>query len=382
MTKKYRKFDAAFKLDVCKLIVDQGQSVNSVCLDMNLSDTAVRRWVEQYRAELLGGPGIGKPLTSEQQRIRQLEQQIRELKMDNDIPKKSYGLLCPRIEVIHQMVHQLQRKAYPVARVCRVLRISRSGLYEAQQRRLKPEPACPAATRIKATFEASEHCYGSRRVLGALRKEGLSIGRFKVRRLMKQQGLRPVWKRKFVHTTNSNHNLPVAENLLNRQFNPGEINQSWVADITYIRTRSGWVYLAAVMDLFSRKIVGWAMAPHMRAELVISAMQLAIAQRQPEPGLIVHSDRGSQYAGAAYQTLLTRNGMRCSMSRKGNCWDNAVMERFFLNLKMERTWRKDYANQGEAIKDITDYIVRFYNEGRLHSTLGYLPPNQYERQAA
>lgn len=284
--------------------------------------------------------------------------------------------------MIHQLVHQLQRKAYPVARLCRVLRISRSGLYEAQQRRLKPKPACPAAARIKTAFEASERCYGSRRVVSALRKEGLSIGRFKVRSLMKQQGLRPVWKRKFVHTTNSNHNLPVAENLLNRQFNPGAINQSWVADITYIRTRGGWVYLAVVMDLFSRKIVGWAMAPHMRAELVISAMQLAIAQRQPEPGLIVHSDRGSQYAGAAYQALLTRNGMRCSMSRKGNCWDNAVMERFFLNLKMERTWRKDYANHAEAIKDITDYIVRFYNEGRLHSKLGYVPPNQYERQAA
>jgi transposase InsO family protein len=135
------------------------------------------------------------------------------------------------------------------------------------------------------------------------------------------------------------------------------------------------------MDLYSRKIVGWAMAPHMRAELVCSAMQLAIAQRQPEPGLVAHSDRGSQYAGSDYQALLARHGMRCSMSRKGNCWDNAVMERFFLNLKMERVWRKDYANQGEAIKDITDYIVRFYNEGRLHSTLGYVSPNQYERQA-
>lgn len=269
-----------------------------------------------------------------------------------------------------------------MAHICRVLRISRSGFYEARQRRLKPKPACSAAARLKATFESTEHCYGSRRLLGVLRSEGISIGRFKVRRLMKQQGLRPIWKRKFVHTTNSNHHLPVAENLLNRQFNPEAINQSWVTDITYIRTLSGWVYLAAVMDLFSRKIVGWAMAPHMRADLVISAMQLAIAQRQPEPGLIAHSDRGSQYAGAAYQTLLARNGMRCSMSRKGNCWDNAVMERFFLNLKMERTWRKRYANQGEAIKDITDYIVRFYNEDRLHSTLGYLPPNQYERQAA
>ncbi|MCJ8203964.1 IS3 family transposase [Pseudomonas sp. RGM2987] len=382
MTKKYRKFDADFKLKVCKMIVDQGLSVNSVCTDLGLSDTAVRRWVQQYQTEQLGGAGIGKPLTSDQQRIRQLEQQVRELKTDNDIFKKSYGLLCPRIEVIHQLVHQIQCKAYPVARICRVLRISRSGFYEARQRRLKPKPACSVAARVKAAFVSNEHCYGSRRLVKALRGTGVSVGRHKVRRLMKQQDLRPIWKRKFVHTTDSNHSFPVAENLLNRQFNPERINQSWVADITYIRTRSGWLYLAAVMDLYSRKIVGWAMAPHMRAELVCSAMQLAIAQRQPEPGLIAHSDRGSQYAGTDYQDLLKRHGMRCSMSRKGNCWDNAVMERFFLNLKMERVWRKDYANQGEAIKDITDYIVRFYNGTRMHSSLGYLPPNQYERQAA
>ena len=284
--------------------------------------------------------------------------------------------------MIHQLVHQLQRKAYPVTRVCQVLRISRSGFYEARQRRQKPQGICPVTVKLKAMFFAAERCYGSRRLLSGLRKDGISIGRFKVRRLMKKHGLRPVWKPKFIHTTNSNHGLPVAENLLNRQFNPQRANLSWVADITYIRTRSGWLYLAAVMDLFSRKIVGWAMAPHMRAELVCSAMQLAITQRQPEPGLIAHSDQGSQYAGATYQGLLERHGMRCSMSARGNCWDNAVMERFFLNLKMERTWRRDYANHNEAIKDITDYIVRFYNEDRLHSTLGYLPPNQYEKQAA
>lgn len=284
--------------------------------------------------------------------------------------------------MIHKLVHQLQRKAYPVARLCRVLRISRSGFYEARQQREKPAVICPIRVKLKAAFLAADECYGSRRLVNVLRNDGVLVGRFKVRRMMKENGLRPSWKRKFIHTTDSNHDLPVAENLLNRQFNPSAINQSWVADITYIRTRSGWLYLAAVMDLFSRKIVGWAMAPHMRSELVCGAMQLAIAQRQPGPGLIAHSDRGGQYAGAAYQSLLGRHGMRCSMSRKGNCWDNAVMERFFLNLKMERVWRRDYANHGEAMKDITDYIVRFYNDGRLHSRLGYVPPNQYEKQAA
>lgn len=284
--------------------------------------------------------------------------------------------------MIHQVVHQLQRKAYPVARLCRVLRISRSGFYEARKKPPTPPTDCAVVVRLKAAFSANDRCYGSRRLMSVLRHDGVPIGRFRVRKLMKEHGLKPAWKRKFVHTTDSNHNLAVADNLLNRQFSPAEINQSWVADITYIRTRSGWLYLAAVMDLYSRKIVGWSMAPHMRAELVCSAMQLAVAQRQPGPGLIAHSDRGSQYAAATYQGLLERYGMRCSMSRKGNCWDNAVMERFFLNLKMERVWRRDYANHAEAMKDVTDYIVRFYNNSRLHSTLGYVSPNQYEQQAA
>lgn len=284
--------------------------------------------------------------------------------------------------MIHTLVHQLQRKAYPVARVCRVLRISKSGFYEARQRASQKRVISPVVIKLRAAFAASGGAYGSRRLREVLRRQRINIGRFKIRALMKENGLKPVWKRKFVHTTNSRHNLPVAPNLLERQFTVTAPNQAWVADITYIRTGSGWLYLAAVLDLYSRKIVGWSMAPHMRTELVTSALQLAIAQRAPAPGLIMHSDRGSQYASAAHCDLLHRYGMRQSMSRKGDCWDNAVMERFFLSLKMERVWLKKYANQAEAIKDVTDYIMRFYNSERLHSTLGYRAPNEYERLAA
>ena len=183
-----------------------------------------------------------------------------------------------------------------------------------------------------------------------------------------------------MHTTNSRHALPVAANVLARQFNPQAPNRAWVGDITYIRTRSGWLYLAVVLDLFSRRIVGWSMAPSMPAQLVCTALGMAIASRQPLPGLVVHSDRGSQYASQDHTALLARHGLVCSMSRKGNCWDNAVMERFFLNLKMERVWQRDYANHGEAQVDIADYIVGFYNATRLHSTLGYRSPAQYEHQ--
>jgi transposase InsO family protein len=164
-------------------------------------------------------------------------------------------------------------------------------------------------------------------MVDALAKRDIRIGRYRVRRLMREHALKPVWKRKFVHTTDSKHDLPVFENVLNREFNPSAPNQAWVADITYIRTRTGWLYLAAVLDLFSRKVVGWAMAPNMPAELVCSALQMAITQRQPPAGLIVHSDRGSQYASEAYRDLLVRHQLQGSMSRKGNCWDNGVPRR-------------------------------------------------------
>ena len=264
---------------------------------------------------------------------------------------------------------------------CQTLGVSRSGYYEAVQRRTRVQPVCAASVQVQAAFHASGGHYGSRRLRAALQADGVSIGRYKVRRLMREHQLRARWKRKFVHTTDSNHALPVAENLLNRQFSPAAANRAWVSDITYIRTRTGWLYLAVVLDLYARKVVGWAAAPHMRAELVCAALQLAIAQRRPPAGLLVHSDRGSQYASADYQALLQRHGLQCSMSRKGNCWDNAVMERFFLNLKMERVWQRDYANGGEASRDISDYILGFYNSKRLHSTLGYRSPNAYERDS-
>jgi transposase InsO family protein len=231
---------------------------------------------------------------------------------------------------------------------------------------------------LKSHFETSGRSYGSRRLVVDLNNQGIRIGRYRVRSLMKEMNIKAIWKRKFVNTTDSNHSLPIFENVLNRKFKPLAANQAWVSDITYIRTRSGWLYLAAVLDLYSRKIVGWAMASTMPAELVCTALQLAICQRQPKPGFVVHSDRGSQYASHEYRDLLNRYDCIGSMSRKGNCWDNAVMERFFLNLKMERVWRQDYANFEEARCNVTDYMINFYNSQRLHSTLGYLSPNNYE----
>jgi len=196
--------------------------------------------------------------------------------------------------------------------------------------------------------------------------------------MMREQALKARWRRKHVHTTDSRHALPVAENVLNRHFTPSAPNRAWVCDITYVRTDTGWLYLAAVMDLYSRKLVGWASADSMPSELVCAALQMAIDLRQPAPGLIVHSDRGSQYASHQHQQLLAQYGLQASMSRKGNCWDNAVMERFFLSLKMERLWQRRYANPQEAARDIDHYIVGFYNTRRVHSVLDYQSPTEFE----
>lgn len=284
----------------------------------------------------------------------------------------------------YQLVEDLQKKAITVVQACRVLDVSRSGFYvhqAARKERLTKPVVCAASVHLKAAFAASHKAYGSRRLRTAMAERGLAMGRHRVRTLMRLNGLRPVWRRKFVHTTDSKHTMAVSPNVLNRQFEQALPNQVWVCDITYIRTRSGWLYLAAVLDLHSRKIVGWAMSPAMPAGLVCTALQMAIVQRNPATGLIVHSDRGTQYASAEHQALLAKHGLVGSMSRKGNCWDNAVMERFFLNLKMERVWHKDYANHAEATNDIADYIVGFYNSIRLHSKLGNLSPNAFERES-
>ncbi|RBA89357.1 IS3 family transposase [Xanthomonas oryzae pv. oryzae] len=204
--------------------------------------------------------------------------------------------------MIQQMIQQWQEKAR-TARLCRLLGVSRSGVYAARRRRPAPRADVLAAA-VQTAFQASGGNYGSRRLSASLKAQGLPAGRHRVRRLIKRHGLKARWKRKFTHTTDSRHDLPVAANVLDRRFKPSAADQAWVADITYIRTERGWLYLAAVLDLYSRKIVGWAMAPSMPAELVCCALQMAIVLRQPKPGLIMHTDRGSQYASQAHRDLL------------------------------------------------------------------------------
>lgn len=233
---------------------------------------------------------------------------------------------------------------------------------------------------IKKIYLMSRKTYGSPRVHDSLKKLGITCSKKRVERLMKDNGLISIHKNKFVITTNSKHNLPVAHNVLNRRFNAERPNQVWVADITYIPTREGWLYLAAIVDIYSRKVVGWAMDERMTSDLVIKALNMAIYQRRPGKGLIHHSDRGCQYASYLYQNTLQKHGIICSMSRKGNCWDNAVMESFFHTLKTELVNHRRYQLRSQAKREIFEYIEVFYNRFRSHSSIGYVSPEFYENQ--
>ncbi len=228
-------------------------------------------------------------------------------------------------------------------------------------------------------FAQSGDSYGSRRMAKALRSKGYSIGRYQAKTLMQRLGLRVRVVKKFKVTTNSKHKLPVAANLLNREFSVSAPDRVYVADISYLWTREGWVYLAAVVDLFSRKVVGWSMSNRMTTELPLEALRMAYWGRKPGDGVMHHSDRGSQYASLEYQNQLREYGMVCSMSRKGNCWDNSVMEQFFGSLKRERTDHYIYDTRAEVEAHVIDYIL-FYNNNRLHSYLDYMSPVDFEKQ--
>ena len=235
---------------------------------------------------------------------------------------------------------------------------------------------------IELSHKASDRTYGSPRVHEDLQERGIPCGRNRVARLMRERGIRAKQARRYKATTDSDHSHPVAANLLDRQFDVDEPDRVWTADITYIWTRAGWLYLAVVLDLFSRRVVGWSMSNRIDGQLTLTALRRALWGHKPPPGLLHHSDRGSQYACGDYRDLLDEHRLICSMSRKGDCWDNAVSESFFKTLKVERVNDRDYWTREEAKTDITDYIERFYNRKRRHSHLGYISPVEYELQNA
>jgi putative transposase len=278
-------------------------------------------------------------------------------------------------------IHTQLSQAYPVGLACDVLAVSRSGYYAWRDRPdgTRAKRRAELAAKVRSVHEANRRVYGSPRVCAALVASGERVCENTVAKVMREQQIRARTSRKLApRTTDSRHGQPVAANVLDRQFDATLPDQKWAADITYVPTDQGWLYLAGVIDLCSRKIVGWSMAEHMRTDLVANALQMAITRRDPAPGLLHHSDRGVQYASDDYQRLLEIHGVTCSMSNKGDCWDNAVMESFWGTLKSEWVNHEHYATREQARVSIFEYIEVFYNRHRLHSSLGYVSPEQFE----
>ena len=277
------------------------------------------------------------------------------------------------------------RDAYPVRLMCRVLDVAPSGYYAWRKGRSPTAHAIAddrLLAQVRISYYASGRTYGSPRVLRDLREAGEHVGKNRVARLMRGAGLVARRRGYRVATTDSQHDQPIAPNLVNRQFAVAEPNRVWVSDITYVPTRAGWLYLAVVLDLASRRVVGWAMRDQLASELALSALRMALQARRPRPGLMHHSDRGIQYASLAYRHLLEQHGARISMSRRGNCWDNAVAESFFATLEFELIQRRRWNTKDEARRAIFRYIEVWYNRQRRHSTLDYVSPATYEERMA
>jgi putative transposase len=276
------------------------------------------------------------------------------------------------------------KKDFPAQRLCKVLGVSTSGYFA-----WKGRPACRRQredmvllAHIRSAFAASNETYGSPRMVHELRDDGLAVGRRRVARLMRENGMRARQKRRFRRTTDSFHSFPVTPNILGQDFAATGPNQKWGADISYVWTKEGWLYLAVVIDLFARRVVGWATSDRLHKELALSALRRAITTRIPPKGLIHHADRGSQYCAIAYQAELRCHGIRISMSGRGNCFDNAMVETFFKTLKVELVWRTVFQNRDEATAAIARYIDGFYNPVRRHSALDFKSPLQFEKLAA
>ena len=284
----------------------------------------------------------------------------------------------------------LHKMVWPIGLICQVLGVSTSGYFEHWRRKgaCSGERSTGTSGRvsntallvhIKAIHAEVRGEYGWPRMFRELVARGMRVGKARVQRMMRQHGIKARGKRKFVVTTDSKHDLPIAPNLLARNFTPVAPNLVWTSDITYIATDEGWLYLAAVIDLFSRQVVGWSMKDHMQASMVTDALRMAWFRRRPEPGLIFHSDRGSQYCSHEFQAALAGYEMQSSMSRKGNCWDNAPTESLWGRLKVGRLYGKRFATRRAAMDEVMDWLT-FYNHRRLHSTLGHVSPMTFEQR--
>ncbi|AUV01113.1 IS3 family transposase [Klebsiella pneumoniae] len=371
-----KRYPEEFKTEAVKQVVDRGYSVASVATRLDITTHSLYAWIKKY------GPDSSthKEQSDAQAEIRRLQKELKRVTDERDIFKKSRGVLRKAVRLRYAFIRD-NSCCWPVRLLCRVLDVHPSGFYAwLQQPHSQRHQADLRLTgQIKQFWLESGCVYGYRKIHLDLRDSGQQCGVNRVWRLMKRVGIKAQVGYRSPRARKGEASI-VSPNRLQRQFNPDAPDERWVTDITYIRTHEGWLYLAVVVDLFSRKIIGWSMQSRMTKDIVLNALLMAVWRRNPEKQVLVHSDQGSQYTSHEWQSFLKSHGLEGSMSRRGNCHDNAVAESFFQLLKRERIKKKIYGTREEARSDIFDYIEMFYNSKRRHGSSEQMSPTEYEKQ--
>ncbi|MBT1797436.1 IS3 family transposase [Enterobacter hormaechei subsp. xiangfangensis] len=371
-----KRYPEEFKTEAVKQVVDRGYSVASVATRLDITTHSLYAWIKKY------GPdsSANKEQSDAQAEIRRLQKELKRVTDERDIFKKSRGVLRKAVRLRYAFIRD-NSCCWPVRLLCRVLDVHPSGFYAwLQQPHSQRHQADLRLTgQIKQFWLESGCVYGYRKIHLDLRDSGQQCGVNRVWRLMKRVGIKAQVGYRSPRARKGEASI-VSPNRLQRQFNPDAPDERWVTDITYIRTHEGWLYLAVVVDLFSRKIIGWSMQSRMTKDIVLNALLMAVWRRNPEKQVLVHSDQGSQYTSHEWQSFLKSHGLEGSMSRRGNCHDNAVAESFFQLLKRERIKKKIYGTREEARSDIFDYIEMFYNSKRRHGSSEQMSPTEYENQ--
>ncbi|XON98277.1 IS3 family transposase [Enterobacter hormaechei] len=371
-----KRYPEEFKTEAVKQVVDRGYSVASVATRLDITTHSLYAWIKKY------GPdsSTNKEQSDAQAEIRRLQKELKRVTDERDIFKKSRGVLRKAVRLRYAFIRD-NSCCWPVRLLCRVLDVHPSGFYAwLQQPHSQRHQADLRLTgQIKQFWLESGCVYGYRKIHLDLRDSGQQCGVNRVWRLMKRVGIKAQVGYRSPRARKGEASI-VSPNRLQRQFNPDAPDERWVTDITYIRTHEGWLYLAVVVDLFSRKIIGWSMQSRMTKDIVLNALLMAVWRRNPEKQVLVHSDQGSQYTSHEWQSFLKSHGLEGSMSRRGNCHDNAVAESFFQLLKRERIKKKIYGTREEARSDIFDYFEMFYNSKRRHGSGEQMSPTEYENQ--
>ncbi|EBD9556093.1 IS3 family transposase [Salmonella enterica] len=371
-----KRYPEEFKIEAVKQVVDRGHSVSSVATRLDITTHSLYAWIKKYGPE----SSTHKEQSDAQSEIRRLQKELKRVTDERDIFKKSRGVLRKAVRLRYAFIRE-NTCCWPVRLLCRVLNVHPSGFYSwlQQSHSQRHQADLRLAGQIKQFWLESGCVYGYRKIHLDLRDSGQQCGVNRVWRLMKRVGIKAQVGYRSPRARKGEVSI-VSPNRLQRQFNPDVPDERWVTDITYIRTHEGWLCLAVVVDLFSRKIIGWSMQSRMTKDIVLNALLMAVWRRNPQKQVLVHSDQGSQYTSHEWQSFLKSHGLEGSMSRRGNCHDNAVAESFFQLLKRERIKKKIYGTREEARSDIFDYIEMFYNSKRRHGSSDQMSPTEYENQ--